>query len=120
VKTFTPVGRITQEEETIGEKLQRLARESLPRHPHLETGDRDRNAKRRCVCGEYLPAHPKIREKRPVCDDCADEIPRSPAGRCPSCTCFECRAVLPRRKLKMKNRNLYCKKCLKTKFEIDF
>ena len=117
MRTFTPVGRITQEEETVGQKLERLARASLPRCVAVEEKEARR---RRCACGADLHAAPKIRQGRPVCDDCADKIPRLPAGRCPSYTCFECRTVFPRLKLKMKNRNLYCKKCLKIKFEIDF
>jgi len=117
VKTFTPVGRITQEEETVGQKLERLARASLPRYVAVE----DKEARRRrCACGADLHAAPKIRQGQPVCDDCADVIPRLPAGRRPSGMCFECHAIFPYVKLKMKNRNLYCKKCLKIKFQIDF
>jgi hypothetical protein len=117
VKTFTPVGKIVKEAETDEQKLQRMARASLPRCVAVEEKEARR---RRCACGADLHAAPKIRQGQPVCDDCADMIPRLSAGRRPSGMCFECHAIFPRLKLKMKNRNLYCKKCLKIKFEIDF
>jgi hypothetical protein len=104
-------------EETVGETLQRLARASLPRHPDAMSGS---DSKRFCVCGEPLPAYPQTRQKHLVCDDCADSIPRLPSGRPSSCVCAGCHAITPRLKMKMKNRELYCKKCLKIKFGIDF
>jgi len=118
MRTFTPVGKIITEAETDGQKLERMARASLPRHVAVE--EKRTRQRRRCACGADLHTAPKIRQGQPVCDDCADVIPRLPAGRRPSGMCFECRTVFPRLKLKMKNQNLYCKKCLKIKFEIDF
>ena len=103
-------------EETVGETLQRLARASLPRHFE----GRDKNDRRRCVCGEFLPVDAKTRQGRKVCDACAEITPRTIGGRQPTCVCAECRAVYPRLKLKVKNGNFYCKKCLKIKFDIDF
>ncbi len=109
---------MNMKEETIGETLQRLARESLPRH--FEGGGGEYNSKRYCICGEPLPPYPKTRQKQLVCDDCAAIMPRLPSGRRPSCVCSGCRAIYPGVKLKMKNRKFYCKKCLKIKFGIDF
>jgi formamidopyrimidine-DNA glycosylase len=103
-------------DETVGQTLQRLAKESLPRHEM----NKDRNSERRCMCGEFLPAYPKTRQKQLVCDDCAAAIPRETSGRRPNHFCFGCHAITPRLKMKMKNRELYCKKCLKIKFNIDF
>lgn len=105
-------------DETVGETLQRLARASLPRH--FEGGGGEYNSKRYCVCGEPLPPRPKTRQKQLVCDDCADSIPRETSGRRSTHTCAGCHAITPRLKMKMKNRMLYCKKCLKEKFKIDF
>lgn len=105
-------------DETVGETLQRLARASLPRH--ADDDEVDRNSNRRCVCGELLPANPKTRQKRKVCDDCAALTPRMDSGRPASCHCAECCGVFPRLKLKVKNYKYYCKKCLKIKFNIDF
>jgi hypothetical protein len=105
-------------EETIGQKLQRLARESLPRPRRPEM--KDRNSKRRCICGDFLPANPKTRQKQKVCDVCAETLPRLLSGKRSSCSCVECHTIYPRLKLKVKNDNLYCKKCLKLKFNIDF
>ena len=116
MRTFTPVGKIIKEEETVEQKLQRMARASL----RVQEADTGRNSKQCGVCGEPLFASPKIRQGLKVCDDCADEIPRLFCGRRSTHVCFECRAPFPRIKLKMKNRQLYCKKCLKIKFEIDF
>jgi len=118
MKTFTPVGKIIKEAETDEQKLRRMARASLPRH--IAIAEKRTRQRRRCMCGAELHAAPKVRQGQPVCDDCADEIPRLPAGRRPTYKCSRCHAVLPYVKLKMKNRNLYCKKCLKIKFEIDF
>jgi hypothetical protein len=118
MRTFTPVGRITQEVETDEQKLQRMARASLPKYVDVE--EKRTRQRQHCACGADLHAAPKIRQGQPVCDDCADKIPRLPAGRRPSRTCAGCHAVTPRLKMKMKNRELYCKKCLKIKFGIDF
>jgi len=104
--------------ETIGETLQRLARESLPRH--FEGGGGAYNSKRYCICGEPLPPHPKTRQKLLVCDDCAAIMPRLIGGRRPTGVCSACQVVYPQKKMKMKNRKFYCKKCLKIKFGIDF
>ena len=116
MKHFTPVGKMVQGQETDEQKLQRMARASL----RVQEADTGRNSKQCGVCGEPLFASPKIRQGLKVCDDCADEIPRLFCGRRSTHVCFECRTVFPRLKLKMKNRNLYCKKCLKIKFQIDF
>ena len=118
MRTFTPVGKIITEAETDGQKLERMARASLPRHVAVE--EKRTRQRRRCVCGANLHAAPKIRQGQPVCDDCAAAMPRLQSGRRPSFVCFACNNTFPRIKLKMKNRNLYCKKCLKIKFEIDF
>ena len=72
------------------------------------------------VCGAVLFISPRIRQGLKVCDDCAGEIPRLFCGRRTTHTCFGCGDTYPRRKLKMKNRQYYCKKCLKIKFDIDF
>jgi recombinational DNA repair protein (RecF pathway) len=104
--------------ETVGETLQRLARESLPRH--FEGGGGEYNSKRYCVCGEPLPPRPKTRQHQLVCDDCAAIMPRLLGGRRPTSECAECGTVYPQKKMKMKDRRLYCKKCLKIKFGIDF
>jgi len=104
--------------ETVGETLQRLARESLPRR--FDNGCGEYNSKRYCMCGEPLPAYPQTRQRRLVCDDCAAVIPRLLGGHRSTHTCAGCRATVPRLKMKMKNRELYCKKCLKIKFDIDF
>lgn len=106
------------ETETIGETLQRLARESLPRH--VDDGCGEYHTTRYCICGEPLPPYPKTRQKQLVCDDCAAVIPRETSGRRSTHTCAGCHAITPRLKMKMKNRELYCKKCLKIKFNIDF
>lgn len=105
-------------EETVGETLQRLARESLPRH--VDDGCGEYHTTRYCICGEPLPLYPKTRQKQLVCDDCAERIPRLPSSRRATHKCAGCGTVYPRVKLKMKNGKLYCKKCLKTKFDIDF
>ena len=104
--------------ETVGETLQRLARESLPRH--IDNGCGAYNSKRYCICGEPLPPFPKTRQKQLVCDDCAAIMPRLLGGRRPTTACAECGTVHPKKKMKMKNRCFYCKKCLKIKFGIDF
>lgn len=106
------------ETETIGETLQRLARESLPRHYDNACGEH--NPRRYCMCGEPLPPYPKTRQKQLVCDDCAAVIPRLLGGRHPAHACTECGVTATRSKLKMKDRRLYCKKCFKLKFKIDF
>lgn len=105
------------ETETIGETLQRLARASLP---HLDESESGKTRARYCDCGELLPVTPKTRQRRLVCDDCAAVIPRETSGRRSTHTCAGCHAITPRLKMKMKNRELYCKKCLKIKFNIDF
>lgn len=116
---FIPVGKIFPTDETIKQRLERLARASLPRMG-TEPDERDRNSHRHCVCGELLPVKPKIRNKRPVCDDCAIITPRMVGGKRPSCVCAGCGVVHPRLKLKIKGGALYCKKCLKIKYNIDF
>lgn len=116
MKTFMPVGKVIQGQETDEQKLQRMARASL--RFHAESANK--NSKQCGVCGEPLFASPKIRQGMKVCDDCADEIPRLFCGRRSSHICFGCHAIFTRRQLKMKNRRLYCKKCLKIKFKIDF
>ena len=105
-------------EETVGQTLQRLARESLPRH--VDDGCGEYHTTRYCICGEPLPPYPKTRQKQLVCDDCAERIPRLPNGKRPTHTCARCHAITPRLKMKMKNGEFYCKKCLKIKFDIDF
>lgn len=104
--------------ETVGETLQRLARESLPRKFTKGNG---RHGKKLCYeCGEFLPAFPKTRNRHLVCDDCAIAIPRLIGGRSPEHVCAGCGETFSRVRLKMKDRRLYCKKCLKIKFQIDF
>jgi len=103
--------------ETVGETLQRLAKASLP---HLDKFGPDKARGRYCDCGELLPAIPKTRQRRLVCDDCAAIIPRENSGRRPSHTCAGCHVVTPRLKMKMKDGEFFCKKCLKIKFDIDF
>jgi hypothetical protein len=116
MKHFMPAGKAIQEKETDSQKLQRLARASL--YPHVT--DAGKNSKQCGVCGVSLFTSPKIRQGLKVCDDCADEIPRLFCGRRSTHACFECHTTFPRIKLKMKDRKLYCKKCLKIKFKIDF
>jgi len=109
---------MNKKNETIGETLHRLARESLPRHYDNACGEY--NSRRYCICGEPLPPYPKTRQKQLVCDDCAAIMPRLSSGRPSSHTCAGCGTVTPRLKMKMKDGKLYCKKCLKIKFNIDF
>ena len=116
MKTFTPVGKVIQGQETDEQKLLRMARASLRSY----AADKGKNSKQCGVCGEPLFSNPKIRQGLKVCDDCAGMIPRLFCGRRSTHECFECHTVLTRRQLKMKNRKLYCKKCLKIKFKIDF
>jgi len=116
MKHFIPAGKVIVEEETVGQTLQRLAKASLPRCEAVQ----DKNGNQRCECGEVLTARAATRHKRRVCETCAAAMPRLQSGRRPQHRCFGCNALLPRLKMKMKNRNLYCKKCLKIKFEIDF
>ena len=120
MRTFTPVGKIIKEAETVEQKLHRMARASLPVCVNEEERKRGRKRTRYCDCGVILGATPKTRQGRLVCDVCASIIPRLPAGRRPTYSCHECHTVLPYVKLKMKNRQFYCKKCLKIKFQIDF
>ncbi len=105
-------------DETIAQKLQRLAREALPHPRNAET--KDKNSKRRCVCGEFLPTYPKTRQKQKVCDDCADVILRMVGGKRRTLVCAGCGASCPRVRMKIKRGKLYCKKCLKLKYNIDF
>ena len=116
MKTFSPAGRITPEEDTIGRRLQRLARAALPVYvPPEEAGPRKRK-RRLCACGAPLHNNPKIRQKRMVCDDCAELMPSIKGGPKVTNTCAGCGGGFPRRQLKMRNYKHYCAKCLKTKF----
>jgi hypothetical protein len=102
-------------DETVGQTLQRLAKESLPRYEPVQ----DRH-NQRCECGEVLTAHAATRHKRRVCETCAAVMPRLQSGRRPQHRCCGCDVITPRLKMKMKAGNFYCKKCLKAKFGIDF
>lgn len=114
VRAFTPVGRIVHEPETLGQKLQRLARESLP--VVVVTRERKSRARRYCACGAKLHANPKVRQKQMVCDDCADIIPRLETGRPFAYVCVGCRGSFPRRALNVRRGKYYCQKCLKKNF----
>jgi hypothetical protein len=119
VKTFSPVEKIMHTEETVGQKLQRLARASLPVYPAPKVKNYSKR-EQKCICGKYLPSRPKTRQGQKVCDECAVLIPRLHGGAQWCYKCDGCLAPVPRRSLKMKNGELYCKKCLKIKFHIDF
>jgi hypothetical protein len=83
MKYFTPVGKIFPAEETIGDRLQRLARASLPVYRETEKNEKKgRRKRRRCAfCGAPLHANAKVRQNYVVCDDCAAVIPYLPRGR---------------------------------------
>lgn len=117
-KVFSPAGRIIFDGETVEHQLHRLARAALPR---FEEKIIALNYKHHCyICGESISSTSQIRHFQKVCDDCAAITPRLESGRCPRHKCAGCLTVMPRRNLKMKDRKLYCKKCLKIKFHIDF
>ena len=103
--------------ETVGQTLQRLAKASLPR---CEVAQDTSGSSQRCECGEVLTAYAATRHKRRVCETCAAVMPRLQSGRRPQLRCCGCNEITPRRKMKMKDGNFYCKKCLKINFDIDF
>lgn len=80
-RSFKPVGKVFSIEETIGDRLKKLARASLPRIMENIDEPRGRGEPRYCVCGERLHTNPKVRQGRPVCDECAKIIPRLPGGK---------------------------------------
>lgn len=119
-KYFLPAGKIIREDETFGQRLQRLARAALPVLVVADDGAR-KQKRRYCACGAALHKNPKVRQKQMVCDDCAIIIPRWAGGKQAAYpySCAACHTGFPRAKMRMKDKNWYCKKCLKIKFQID-